>query len=291
MKIPLMLIPPKVAKKLSHVFLGVASRMAPGFKTLESELYKVDSDLSATEYIAHLILNACVYFAMTAVIVFSVLYRLANPRAVALAFLAGLVTAAAIFFVGIVYPRWFSRKRVAEVDKNLLFAARHLRIQTTADVPLFESFVSASQGYGAVSEEFKQIVKNVEAGMNIPAALEESADKTPSYYYNRIIWQISNAVKAGTDVGPVLSDIVDFLAEEQRINMRSYGAQLNTLAIMYLMSCIIAPTISLIFMMVISSFVDLPITDTVFWLILGGLVFVQYMFVGLIQSRRPVVSI
>lgn len=92
-------------------------------------------------------------------------------------------------------------------------------------------------------------------------------------------------------MAPVLGDIVDFLAEEQRVEMRNYGAQLNTLAIMYLMVCIIAPTILLIFIMVISSFVDLPITETVFWLILGALVFVQYMFVGLIQNRRPVVAI
>ena len=89
----------------------------------------------------------------------------------------------------------------------------------------------------------------------------------------------------------MLSEIVEFLADEQRIEMRNYGAQLNTLAIMYLMACIIVPTISLIFLMVISSFVDVPITNTVLLFILAGLVFVQYIFIGVIESRRPNVSI
>ena len=84
---------------------------------------------------------------------------------------------------------------------------------------------------------------------------------------------------------------MDFLAEEQRIQMRNYGAQLNSLAIMYMMACIIVPTISLIFLMVISSFVDFPITDVILYSILAAMVFVQYMFVGLIESRRPAVAI
>ncbi|VVC02233.1 Type II secretion system (T2SS), protein F [uncultured archaeon] len=131
----------------------------------------------------------------------------------------------------------------------------------------------------------------MQAGANLADALLESSTKNPSYYYSKVLIQLSNGVKSGTDMGPMLSEMVDFFADEQRIEMRNYGAQLNTLAIMYLTLCVIAPTICLIFLMVISSFVDIPITDTVFMMILGALVFVQYMFVGIIESRRPVVSI
>lgn len=291
MKVPLLLLPDKAAKMLSRPFLGIASKLAPSLKYLENPLHGIDAGMSLTVYISYMLLNSFLYLIIGGVLSYALLYRLQNASAAPLALGAGLLVGATIFAVGLMYPRWRGKKRVDDVDRNMLFAARHLRIQTTANVPLFESFVSASEGYGAVSEEFAEIVKSVSAGSNFAYALEDSAAKTPSYFYSRILWQISNAVKAGSNVGPVLSDIVDFLAEEQRIEMRNYGAQLNTLAIMYLMMCIIAPTITLIFLMVISSFVALPITDTVFWIILGGLIFVQYMFVGLIESRRPVVSI
>ncbi|MFA5077559.1 MAG: type II secretion system F family protein [Candidatus Micrarchaeia archaeon] len=289
--IPLLLLPEKPARKLAHYLMGLAARIQPVLGYLEAVLYRIDSKYTLTEYIGLNLLNFMIYLVFGAALAYAVLFRMNNPNAFVFALAAGLSVGLVVFGLGIVYPNWLARKKIIQIDRNLLFAARHLRIQTTANVPLFESFVSASHGYGAVSDEFAYIVRSVQAGANLAYALEDSAAKNPSYYYSRILWQISNAVKAGTDVGPVLSDIVDFLAEEQRIEMRNYGAQLNTLAIMYLMMCIIAPTIGLIFIMVISSFVDLPITDQVFYFIIGGLVFVQYMFVGLIESRRPVVAI
>ncbi|MFA6907431.1 MAG: type II secretion system F family protein, partial [Candidatus Micrarchaeia archaeon] len=231
------------------------------------------------------------YFLLVGVISFVAFRRGNSPDAILWALAMAVSALAGVLFFSVAYPRYLVRKKVASIDRNLLFAARHLRIQTTAGTPLFESLVSASHGYGEVSEEFEKIVATVQVGTGLADALEDSALKNPSYYYNRILWQMSNAVKAGTDIGPVLSEIVDFLAEEQRIEMKNYGAQLNTLAIMYLMACIIMPTISLIFLMVISSFVDVPITNTVLLLILVALVFIQYMFIGIIESRRPNVSI
>ncbi|VVC00886.1 Type II secretion system (T2SS), protein F [uncultured archaeon] len=292
MKIPLLLLPPKMAKGISHFFMGIASRLSVSFKFVEKELFRLDSDMTANEYISGCLLNAVIYFIIVEVLAYLVLFKteiVSMP--IVWALLAALVVSIVVFVFGLAYPRWMNNKKIAQIDRDLLFAARHLRIQTTAGVPLFEALVSASHGYGAVSDEFKKIVTSVEAGTNMADALEDSAVKNPSYYYSRILWQMSNAVKAGTDIGPVLSDIVDFLADEQRIEIRNYGAQLNTLAIMYLMACIIMPTISLIFLMVISSFVELPITDTVFIFILAGLVFIQYMFIGIIESRRPAVSI
>ena len=291
MKVPLLILPLKPAKVLAHNFFGIASRLDAGMKYIGNSLMKLDADMSATEYIGVSLLNSFVYFLFTEILVYLVLYRIGLGNPLTWALIGAVVVGLLVFTFCLAYPRWLCNKKVTQMDKDLLFAARHLRVQTTAGVPLFESLVSASHGYGVVSDEFKIIVTKVEAGASIADALEDSAVKNPSYYYSRILWQMSNAVKAGTDIGPVLSDIVEFLSEEQRIAVRSYGAQLNSLAIMYLMVCIIVPTISLIFLMVISSFVEVPITDSVFYMILAALVFVQYMFIGLIESRRPAVSI
>lgn len=290
-KIPLLLMPQKQALGLARPFYPLSSKLIKRHKFLEKELHKLEADISATAYLSAGMLNAVIYFILTEILAFSILYRMHYPNAIAIALAAGLFAGFSVFTFSLAYPRWLAGKRVNDIDRDLLFAARHLRIQTTAGVPLFESLVSASHGYGAVSTEFEKVVTSVQGGISMADALEDSAARCPSYYYSRILWQMSNAVKAGTDIGPVLSEIVDFLAEEQRIEMRNYGAQLNTLAIMYLMACIIVPTISLIFLMVISSFVDVPITDIVFYFILGGLIFVQYMFIGIIESRRPVVAI
>lgn len=283
-------MPQKSAQMFAHPFLKLSAKVAKKSRFLEKDLYKLESEVTATSYLSMVLLNAAFYFVIAGMLSFAVLYRVQNPDAVLWSLAAGAASSATILLFSLVYPRWLVRKKVRLIDRDLLFAARHLRIQTTSGAPLFDSLVSASHGYGEISVEFEKIVTRVQAGENLADALEDSALRNPSHYYNRILWQVSNAVKAGTDIGPVLSDIVDFLAEEQRIEMRNYGAQLNTLAIMYLMACIIVPTISLIFMMVISSFIDVPITDTVFLFILAALIFVQYMFIGLIESRRPAVA-
>ncbi|MFA5105983.1 MAG: type II secretion system F family protein [Candidatus Micrarchaeia archaeon] len=291
MKVPFLLLPPRFAKPMSRPFVGIGSALAKRFKFIEKEIYKTDQSAKAKDYATLCVFNAFVYFALVAILAWAMLHRLEFDRDWLWALVSGATVGIIVFMVSMVYPRWLANKRIASIDKELLFAARHLRIQVTAGVPLFESIVSASHGYGSVSDEFEKVVTQVQAGMNLADALEDSAMRTPSYYYSRILWQMANGVKAGTEIGPVLSDIVEFLAEEQRIEVRNYGAQLNTLAILYLMVCIIVPTISLIFLMVISSFVDLPITDTVLGGILGAMIFIQYMFIGLIESRRPAVSI
>ncbi len=291
MKVPFLLMPPRAARALSRPFISIGAALAKKLTFVGKDLYKINSDMEAKEYITLCVFNGAFYLVFIAAIAFAVLHRMELAHDWLFAIATGIVAGSVIFGVSLVYPRWLANKRIAEIDKELLFAARHLRVQVSAGVPLFESLVSASHGYGGVSEEFEKITTSVQAGTNLADALEDSAMRTPSYYYSRILWQMSNGVKAGTEIGPVLSDIVEFLADEQRIEIRNYGAQLNTLAILYLMVCIIVPTISLIFLMVISSFVAVPITDTVLMFILAGMIFIQYMFIGLIESRRPAVSI
>ncbi|MEM2138250.1 MAG: type II secretion system F family protein, partial [Candidatus Anstonellaceae archaeon] len=250
LKIPLLLMPQKQVLGISRPFYPLASKLIKKHRFLEKDLHKLEADITPTSYLSAIMLNAVVYFIMAEILAFTILYRMQVKNAIVLALAAGIFAGSAVFFFSLVYPHWVAGKRVKDIDRDLLFAARHLRIQTTAGVPLFESLVSASHGYGAVSSEIEKIVTSVQGGVSMADALEDSAARNPSYYYSRILWQMSNAVKAGTDIGPVLAEIVDFLAEEQRIEMRNYGAQLNTLAIMYLMACIIMPTISLIFIMV-----------------------------------------
>ena len=276
---------------MSHAFNGLSTRFVETFKFLPKWLYLLEADITPTEYMSTVFLNMATFFFFGLALVYAVAMKAAVANPIYWSLGGAFLVSITVGVICTVYPKWLANKKVNSIDRDLLFAARHLRVQTTAGVPLFESLVSASHGYGAVSMEIDKIVTSVQAGTNLADALEDSAVRNPSYYYSRIMWQVSNAVKAGSDIGPVLSDIVDFLADEQRIEMRSYGAQLNTLAILYLMVCIIVPTVSLIFLMVISSFISLPITDSFLSFIIGAMIFVQYMFIGLIESRRPVVSI
>jgi pilus assembly protein TadC len=288
--VPLLLMPQQVALSLAQPFYRASVSFVKKNKSIGKDFYKLECDLPAESYVSMAMLNSVFYAIVFGILAFAVLGK-TNLSPIGGALVAAVFGAMAIFVVSLAYPKWLINKKVREIDKNLLFAARHLRVQTSAGVSLFNAMVSASNGYGAVSQEFEKIVARIHGGVNMVDALDESAAKNPSRYYNKIIWQLSNAIRAGTDVGPVLVEIVDLFMEDQRIQIKEYSAQLNTLAILYLLLCIIVPTLSLVFMLVISSFVDIPITNDVLVIVLCGVVFVQYMFIGLIGSRRPAVSV
>jgi pilus assembly protein TadC len=213
-----------------------------------------------------------------------------------------LITGFTLLFMAIIYnyimliPHWKALQRAAKIEKDLLFAIRHLAIQTNAGVPLFAAMVSIAEergplGYGIVSEEFGRIVKEVQSGYDLSQALENSAMRVKSKYYNRIMWQLANSNRAGVPVNKALSALLDYLSEEQRIALRKYGNQLSPLALMYLLVTIVGPTLGLIFLMIASTLISLPLTGVILDGLLVTIVFVQIFFLGLIQSRRPTISI
>jgi pilus assembly protein TadC len=140
-----------------------------------------------------------------------------------------------------------------------------------------------------LSHEFKRAVNEINTGKSEIAALEMLARDNPSLYFRRVLWQMVNALKSGADIGQTMKQIVDNLSEEQRIAIKKYGAQLNPLALMYMIFCVIFPTLGITFLLVISSFIGIGFDLE--YMLIGILVFLvmfQFMLIGLIKSRRPV---
>jgi pilus assembly protein TadC len=300
-QIPLLPLPYGPLSKLSHGFYPLSSFLLKVLPSMEMELEGAKSQFDGKEYISGALLTFTIYFIGIGAILVTWAFRneLIDDLKIRLAiFSISFIISLAIFMYILAYPKWKSSKVKLEVEKNLLFAARHLMIQTNAGVPLFDSIVSISEeyddenlNYGAISKEFRKIVREVKSGKELTVALEESAVRNPSQYYKRAIWQLANANRAGANMGFVLKDIVEYLSSEQRIMIRNYGSQLNPLALFYMFTCIIAPTMGIIFLAIIVTIAGTPINDFVFITILVLLAIAQIVFIGLIKSRRPTVAL
>ncbi len=293
--------PYKSAQKLIHGFYPLASLFIKFSPALDLELKEAGSELDAKEYMSGALLSFTFYFFV--VLSIFVMYGYRNSLladAGIRIFMVGFsfLIAAYVFSYILVVPKWLVSKKRQELEANLLFAARHLMVQTNAGVPLFDAIVSLSEeyaddklNYGQISKEFKKIVKEIRGGKELTTALEESTMRNPSPYYRRVVWQLANANKSGANIGTVLKDVVEFLSSEQMIMIRNYGSQLNPLALFYMLTTIIAPTMGLIFLAIASSLADLQVGEAVFGVILVVLVVIQITFIGLIKSRRPVVAL
>jgi len=273
--------------------IGLGSRTSKLFPQLSLYLFQSESGLDNDEYTTLALFTGLFWF--TIFFVVSTALSLITKVPINFLFIivpASLAIGLLAFFYVMFYPKVLVTRRIRQLEKNLLFALRHLMIQAKSGIPLFDAMASVARAnYGLVSDEFNEAVRRISTGTRDVDALEEAALKNPSLYFRRALWQISNAVRAGADIANTLENIIINLSNEQRILVRKYGSQLNPLAFLYMMFGLIIPSLGIALMITLSSFTGFAIKKYFFWIILAALVLFKFNFLGIVKSRRPSVEV
>jgi len=293
-RIPFVPFPLPLAKKVIKPFYGIGEKLTKFFPSLSVTLQQAEIDVNAREYLS------IAFFALWfwATLMFTVMISIGFivPTLPAnfsyILTLVPLVIGGLSFAYVILYPQLLINKKTRNLEKNLGFALRHLLIQVRSGVPLFDGLVSISNGdHGLITEEFKNCVKKISTGMSETLALEEMIFKNPSLQFRRIIWQITNSLRTGADLGNTLDSIVENLSSEQKVAIRKYGSQLNPLSMMYMMTAVIIPSLGITFLILLSSFSGIAVSEILFWIILIALATFQFMFIGIVKNRRPPIEL
>ncbi len=195
-----------------------------------------------------------------------------------------------IFFNQVNYPKVFGMNKTRNIEKNLIPVLQDMMVQLNSGVPLFRILMNVSNSdYGQVSEEFKKITKEINSGTPQIEAIEKYGKLNSSEYFRRVLWQISNGMRAGSDMNIVIKEGIKNLNDEQAIQIQSYGSKLNPLVMFYMLIAVILPSLGITFLIILSSMLDASKTfiQLSFVIIFIFVVFMQIMFVGLIKSRRP----
>jgi len=188
------------------------------------------------------------------------------------------------------YPDVKITKRKRDIDYELVFAGRHLLIALKSGMPLFDSLVGVSRGYGAVSEEFNRIVEKVTLGMSMTQAIREVIQNCPSNDYNRIMLQIANAINSGSDVADSLEVVLNQVFREQVIALKAYGQKLNPLVMFYMIFGIIFPSLGLAFAVILLSLIGstrFGIDASILLLVFAMISITQFLFLAMVESSRP----
>lgn len=257
---------------------------------LTQYLENSDINISREEYIAICLRNFFILFIFLFIISTTLFILLKVKLFYLFGFLLSLLFSGFLFFSQIVYPRIYVARRQRNIEKNLIPALEDILVQLTSGIPLFSVLVNISSAdYGELSEEFKKAVKKINAGEPEQEVLEALSESNPSPFFKRSLWQISNGMKAGSDMSIVIKDSIKALNDEQMIQIQNYGNKLNPLIVFYMLIAVIIPALSITFLTILSSMVGLPKNMTIL-LFLGLFVFVilmQIMFLGVIKSKRP----
>ena len=285
--IPFSFIPPKVLAKLSDHFRGAGVNLNRLFPYLQLELDRADLKIKASKYLTMCLIASTFMFVFLAVFLTLFLLKIGRP-------FMGVVISASfiviIFLMQINYPKLTANRRMKKLDLDLLSSLRAVMIQLNSGVPLFEAIVIISrQEFGEISKVFRRATEEINAGVPQIEALESMALRNPSPYFRRAIWQIINGLKEGSTINLVIENVITNLTKEQIIQIEKYGSQLRPFAMFYMMGAIIMPALSVTFLLVIASFMNLDafVVKFIFWGLLAFVVFFQLMFTGIIKTKRP----
>ena len=183
------------------------------------------------------------------------------------------------------------RKREREVNKEVLFVGRYLLVKLYSGRPLLNALIETAEGRGIASKYIKEIVDDIGTGSTIEDALNSAMIYSPSDKLRRILFHVNNALQLGIDVTKPLESVLDEITREEELEIRKYGKKLNTLVIFYMLGAVILPSLGVALFIVVSSFVNLSIGLNDLLIFILFLVILQFIFITLFKSIRPMVNL
>ncbi len=276
-------------KKEKHgFFYSIAEVLLPRFPQLKKKLKLASMQKSPAEFL-ETVVRSTLLLSIALILLSSLLLYSAEISLmfeIPIAILILLV----VFFYLMIYPDARIVRRKRELDYEIVFAGRHIVIALKSGMPLFDTLVGASEGYGEVSVEFKKIVDRIILGVPTTQAIREVALDNPSKYFVRMTMQIANSVASGADVGNSLESVLDQISKEQTIQLKEYSQKLTPFVMFYMLFGIIVPSIGVVFATALLSVIrpgSFPVTSTILIPVFLLIMILQFLFLGLIENSRP----
>lgn len=181
-------------------------------------------------------------------------------------------------------------RRTHEINREVIDAGRYLIVEIDSGISLYEALRGISKNFQYIGKYFKELIDDIDTGTSIEEALNESIEFSPSQDLRRILWQILNSLKTGSDIAQSLKEVIEQISREHLIEVRRYGRKLNPLAMFYMMVAVIMPSLGITMLVVLSSFVAVQLDLTVLIVIALAFGFLQFIFLAIVKSARPAVN-
>ena len=271
-----------------------AKRIEILFPDLEWDLKKAGyADLDASTYLSMVIYSGLVIFITLFLATVVIPYVLSQETTnLYIYILLSLVCTFVIVLYLFIIPRVDINRRSRLIDNSLEYMLKDIQIQLKSGVPLFDTIVNVSRWqYGECSRLADGIIKEVEAGRSITDVLDNVGMLSPSDYLRKVLWQIVNAVRSGSDVVKALDYISHDIRQDKEAKIKMYSRELNLWSLIYMMGVIIAPSMGVTLLVVLSSFIGgAVINENTLWAVLLVVSLMQVFFITFLKEKRPQVT-
>lgn len=285
---PFNVLPMPLLRWASKHLIGIGASFGKILPLKDADMKRAEIPINAKEYATMGLVVILFYFVFFSFLFFVISYRLFGTPDIITPMVVSFFFSLLVLAQLLAFPVIRIKRKIRDLDQNLVFALRTILVQIKSGVSLFDSMKVVAEGnYGAVSREFKKATDRISTGTMQETALESIAEYNPSLFFRRAIWQIINGMRAGADISAVLAESVNSLTDAQSIQIKNYESQMKLLSLIYMMLGVIIPALGITFLIVLSSFPQIQITETYFWVLLLGVGIAQFMYMGIIKSKRP----
>ena len=263
-------------------------RIARASPMLKFKLKQAGMDDKPEEFVKKTFISA--FYMTTGIVVFTflVLAKLNLFRGILLLIVPIIFIIS--FFYMIKLPDLKITRKEKDISKEIVFAGRFIIIELESGVPLYTAMINISKNSEIVGKYFKELTDKVALGTSMEDALNEAAELIPSNDLRKILWQIINSIRTGSNISKSLYSVIDQITKDQMIEVSKYGKKLNPLAMFYMMIAVILPTLGMTMMIILSSFIKFQLNLTILLALAGFLGFMQFMFIGMVKFSRPAVE-
>ena len=260
-------------------------RISKAFPTLRLKLKQAGMEDKPEDFIKKTFISA---FYMTTGLVIAVFLVLAKFNVLrGFMFFAIPIIFVMMFLYMIKLPDLRISKKDKEVSREILFAGRFLIIELESGVPLYNAMINVSKNFKVVGQYFKEMTDKVDLGTSMEDALNEAVEFVPSNDLRKVLWQIINSIRTGSNVSKSLYSVMDQITKDQMNEVNKYGKKLNPLAMFYMIVAVILPSLGVTMLIILSSFIKFELSLTILLALAGFLGFVQFMFIAMVKFSRP----
>lgn len=265
------------------------NRVASHFPLLKRDLRMAHSKYTPLEYVGKSLKMAALYSILMTSMIFFVLHKAQLPLFLVVP--AFMVFFVLIFEYSVISIKSRIRHREREINKEVLFVGRYLLVKLYSGRPLLNALVETANSRGVAAKYIKEIVDDINTGSTIEDALNSAMVYSPSEKLRKVLFHVNNALQLGIDVTKPLESVLEEITKEQELEINRYGKKLNTLVIFYMLAAVIIPSLGVAIFIVISSFINFPIGFGGMVVFIFFIVVLQFIFITLFKSIRPMVSL
>lgn len=263
-------------------------RVAKAAPMLKMKLKQAGIDDKPEDFIKKTFLSAFYMTTGLAVALFLILAKYNVLKGVL--FLIVPVVFFVMFFYMIRLPDLRISRKEKEISKEIVFAGRFLIIEIESGVPLYNAMLNVSKNYEVIGKYFKEITDKIDLGTSMEDALNEAVEFIPSNDFRKILWQIINSIRTGSNVAKSLYSVMEQITKDQITEVNKYGKKLNPLAMFYMIVAVILPSLGMTMLIILSSFIKFELSLTILLALAGFLGFVQFMFISMVKFSRPAIE-